>query len=221
MFPAQRRCLNVCSCALLTLFPGKIPSIPPPSLSHFVHLEAPPSLALLSSQPHRRPVWLITHHSEHCFQGQWLRGSRQPPPLRNQLLEQQPLGRALAVECWFPWQPALPEPLPVHRQPKPSLYWKLLPQTQSCCLDNFNDTYTKTLGIFNQRNELFLAAVFCSLSLSGLAPSCKVWSYFLNGRFISPRSTEAPTGQESHLLISLPFMGPGRAQHTGGSGSLH
>lgn len=116
----------------------------------------------------------VSHHLERCFHGKWLRGSRRPPPLRNQLLELQPLGGRWRRSAGSHGNHRSPRPFQSTGSPNPHTCWKLFPQRQRRCLDNFNDTVTETLGIFNQRSKLFLAAVFCSLFLSGLAPPCKV-----------------------------------------------
>lgn len=78
--------------------------------------------------------------------------------------------------------------------------WKLFPQRQHCCLSNFNNTYSSTLGIFNQRNKLFLAAVFCSLSLrvSTILQGVKL---FPEGPIRLPKQLcQDRTGATSHSL---------------------
>jgi hypothetical protein len=109
---------------------------------------------------------------------------------------------------WFPWQPLLPEPRPIHRlhqPPKPLLRLETSFQRRYCFLNHLNNMNTETSGIPELRSKGFGLFGFCSLSLSTVSHTLHGLNYFVSARFASPGRSKLPA-----------LTGPGRAHHIGG-----
>lgn len=96
--------------------------------------------------------------------------------------------------------------------PNPGSNWKLLSKRQYHCPDDFNDVYTKTLGIFRLRNKLFWWLSFAPFLSPRLAPGLLGLKLFPEWQISSSQqrgSSKRTTATSPHSLdLSQGQAGP-------------